>query len=214
MQKKKKKIINRDALHTPLQNNNTHKFCIYNIRPQNGPPQTHFNYLRTPSNRPTKFVDVCGCFSNSCQKSPNCRKKKSRPAMNSPEIGLSPSVISMTKKKSQQAKCNRPNPPPENTEKNTRYVCLRKSICYKVEASKKKCIYQLLCTISSSFQKLNQEISISKITMKNVASKFSKSKKWCISFVKIHFKNSTGNRFKKKSSTELHRLRPNIGKIF
>ena len=75
--------------------------------------------------------------------------------------------------------------PPENHNKNTRYVCMRKSICYEVEATKKKCIYQLVCTISSSFQKLNREISISKINTKNVACKFSKLKKKGISFRKF-----------------------------
>ena len=93
--------------------------------------------------------------------------------------------------------------PPENHEKMTRYVRVRKSICYEVKATKKKCIYQLLCSISSSFQKLNQEISISKITTKNVARKFSKLKKNGFPFSKIHFKGSTDNKYKKPDSNRV-----------
>ena len=95
----------------------------------------------------------------------------------------------------------------------TRYVRVRKSICYEVKATKKKCIYQLLCSISSSFQKLNQEISISKITTKNVARKFSKLKKNGYPFSKIHFKGSKDNKYKKPDSNRVASQRSPYEKI-
>ena len=178
-------------------------FLYKKNRPQNCPPQTHFNYLWTSSNRPSKFVDGCGCFSKRCQNSPKNRRTKSRPAMNSPEKRLSPPMLSIKKENKIDSQNVINLTPPENHEKMTRYVRVRKSICYEVKATKKKCIYQLLCSISSSFQKLNQEISISKITTKNVARKFSKLKKNGYPFSKIHFKGSTDNKYKKPDSNRV-----------
>ena len=123
--------------------------------------------------------------------------------MNSPEKRLSPPMLFIKKEKKIDSQNVINLTPPENHEKMTRYVRVRKSICYEVKATKKKCIYQLLCSISSSFQKLNQEISISKITTKNVARKFSKLKKNGYPFSKIHFKGSTDNKYKKPDSNRV-----------
>ena len=73
--------------------NTIRSFLSKKNKPKNGPRRTLFNNSAKAWNRPVKFVGVCTCFYETCQKSPNCRKTFSRPAMNSPGIGQQPPGI-------------------------------------------------------------------------------------------------------------------------
>ena len=90
-------------------------FCSYNSLGWTPTPTEHFSIISKSWDIGLQSSCKILMFSNTCQKSLNCRKTFSRPAMSCPGIGQQPPGISFIKKKNQWEKSSR-NAPPWNVE--------------------------------------------------------------------------------------------------